>query len=656
MSTQSLTAKYRPQRFADVAGQEAVKSVLSRASMEGRIAPAYLFSGTRGVGKTTVARIFAKAVNCETAPTAEPCNECRHCKAITAGAAVDVVEIDAASNRGIDDARRLKEDIGYAPIECRYKVFIVDEAHMLTREAFNALLKTLEEPPPHATFVLATTEPHKFPATIVSRCQHYVFKRLPQKELEAHLRGLLEREGAPFEPAALTLLARRGAGSVRDSMSLLSQALAMGGATLTASDVREVLGLAGREMLLEILTAVAAGDCPALSRLLGQVLDQGLDLGFFLRELAGTWRDLFLLAQSQGQALDVLDMPAEEARELAAFASRLNLTHIHACWQLTLEGQRRVLHSLEPAQALELLLFNMACLPRLLDLDGPGAAGAIKPAPGNAPGNASGNASGNTPGNTPGGAPSGPPKASADGPGNTPGHTPGNAPQNPGGAGPGSGAGLSPHAPVAKAMPASSRAPTSASSREPAAARRAAPDEAPPWEDGDPGPCADATPPWGEAAPRDPEPPCAAKAAPPAPKAEERASPEPVAAPSGNPPPPPGPRDFEAFRAYVGTRENGRALPPSFSLCAGEYAEGGLTIVCQNESHRGQMTQADNLARIEAAARDFFGPDVAIGFSSVRRAPEKSRRELLDEILANPVVRRMKDEFGAVIMDFGPNP
>ncbi len=636
MSTQSLTAKYRPQRFADVAGQEAVKAVLSRASQEGRIAPAYLFSGTRGVGKTTVARIFAKAVNCETAPTAEPCNECRHCRAITAGAAVDVVEIDAASNRGIDDARRLKEDIGYAPIECRYKVFIVDEAHMLTREAFNALLKTLEEPPPHATFVLATTEPHKFPATIISRCQHYVFKRLPQKELEAHLRGLLEREGAPFEPAALTLLARRGAGSVRDSMSLLSQALAMGGATLTASDVREVLGLAGREMLLEILSAVAAGDCPALSRLLGQVLDQGLDLGFFLRELAGTWRDLFLLAQSQGQALEVLDMPAEEARELAGFASRLSLAHIHACWQLTLEGQRRVLHSLEPAQALELLLFNMACLPRLLDLDGPGATGAVTPA--------SGNVSGNTPGNTPGGAASAPPKSSASGPGN--------APQSPSGAKQGGEVAPPPQAPTAKAMPAAPREPAPASSREPA--RRASQDEAPPWEDGDPGPCADATPPWAETAPRDPEPPRTAEAASPAPKAEEKASPEPVAAPRGNPPPPPGPRDFEAFRAYVGTRENGRALPPSFSLCTGEYAGGGLTVVCQNDSHRSQMTQADNLARITAAARDFFGPDVTIGFSSVRRAPEKSRREMLDEILANPVVRRMKDEFGAVIMDFGP--
>lgn len=633
MSTQSLTAKYRPQRFADVAGQEAVKAVLSRASQEGRIAPAYLFSGTRGVGKTTVARIFAKAVNCETAPTAEPCNECRHCRAITAGAAVDVVEIDAASNRGIDDARRLKEDIGYAPIECRYKVFIVDEAHMLTREAFNALLKTLEEPPPHATFVLATTEPHKFPATIISRCQHYVFKRLPQKELEAHLRGLLEREGAPFEPAALTLLARRGAGSVRDSMSLLSQALAMGGATLTASDVREVLGLAGREMLLEILSAVAAGDCPALSRLLGQVLDQGLDLGFFLRELAGTWRDLFLLAQSQGQALDVLGMPAEEARELAAFASRLSLAHIHACWQLTLEGQRRVLHSLEPAQALELLLFNMACLPRLLDLDGPGAAGAIKPAPGNM--------SGNTPGGT------------AGGPAGGPTNEPGNAPQSPSGAKQGGGAGLSPQTPVAKAMPAAAREPTPAPSREPAA-RRAAPDEAPPWEDGDPGPCADETPPWAETAPRDPEPPRMEETPPPPPEPQMKANPEPAAAPSGNPPPPPGPRDFETFRAYVGTRENGRALPPSFSLCTGEYAGGGLTIVCQNDSHRGQMTQADNLARIEAAARDFFGPDVTIGFSSARRAPEKSRRELLDEILANPVVRRMKDEFGAVIMDFGP--
>ena len=185
MSTTSLTRKYRPQRFAEVAGQDAVKRILSRAAGEDRVAPAYLFSGTRGVGKTTLARIFAKALNCETAPTAEPCNVCAQCRQITSGISPDVIEIDAATHGGVDEARRLKEDVGYAPLQSRYKVFIIDEAHMLSKAAFNALLKTLEEPPGRVTFVLATTEPHKFPATIISRCQHFIFKRMTQAELKA---------------------------------------------------------------------------------------------------------------------------------------------------------------------------------------------------------------------------------------------------------------------------------------------------------------------------------------------------------------------------------------------------------------------------------------------------------------------------------------
>lgn len=371
MSGSNLTAKYRPQRFADVAGQQAVKSVLSRAAAEDRIAPAYLFSGTRGVGKTTLARILAKAVNCEQAPTAEPCNECKYCRAITLGTAVDVVEIDAASNRGIDDARRLKEDIGYAPLECKYKVFIIDEAHMLTREAFNALLKTLEEPPPHACFVLATTEPHKFPATIISRCQHYTFKRLVQKDLEAHLSWLLKQEGKSFDPVAVSLIARRGSGSVRDTMSLLSQVLALGSDSLSEEDARTVLGLAGQEVFFEIMEGVHGRDCPTLSRTLRQVLDQGLDLGFFLRELSTAWRNMFLLRQAGQGAVELLDMAPHEVDLWKEWAAKFDLAHIHACWQMTLEGQRRVLTSLEPAMALELLLFNLACLPQLVNLDDP---------------------------------------------------------------------------------------------------------------------------------------------------------------------------------------------------------------------------------------------------------------------------------------------
>lgn len=383
MSKASLTARYRPQRFADVAGQGTVKAILSRAAAEDRIAPAYLFSGTRGVGKTTIARIFAKAINCVNAPTAEPCNECVNCRQITQGAGVDVVEIDGASNRGIEEARRLREDIGYAPMQCRYKVFIIDEAHMLTRESFNALLKTLEEPPPHATFILATTEAHKFPATIISRCQHYTFKRLPATELEEHLANILNRESVPFEPGALRLLARRAAGSVRDSMSLLGQSLALGSETLSEADVRGVLGLAGQDVFFDLMKALGNQDCVAIAGILRQVLDQGLDLGFFLRELGGVWRTLFLLKQAGESALPIIDIPADDARRWLEVAPDFSLQHIHASWQMTLEGQRRVLTSLEPALALELLLLNLAYLPTLLPLDriGQGAQTASSSAP-----------------------------------------------------------------------------------------------------------------------------------------------------------------------------------------------------------------------------------------------------------------------------------
>ena len=369
MSAANLTAKYRPRTFAEVAGQDAVKAILSRAAESGRVAPAYLFSGTRGVGKTTIARIFAKALNCAKAPTAEPCNECVHCRQITAGVAPDVIEIDGASNRGIDDARRLKEDIGYAPIECRYKVFIIDEAHMLTREAFNALLKTLEEPPARVTFILATTEAHKFPATILSRCQHYSFKMLPQPAIAAHLEKILGLESVEYEQGAVQLIARRASGSVRDGMSLLGQALAFGESRLVEADVRGFLGLAGQDVFFALMEVLHSRDLPGVVQVLRQVLDQGLDLGFFLRELTGCWRNMFLLRQAGESALPVLDLSAEEAAAWLDWAGRFEPAYIHACWQMTLEGQRRILTSLEPALALELLLLNLASLPELLDLE-----------------------------------------------------------------------------------------------------------------------------------------------------------------------------------------------------------------------------------------------------------------------------------------------
>ena len=369
MSHASLAARYRPQTFAEVTGQETVKAILSRAAAEDKVAPAYLLSGTRGVGKTTIARIFAKALNCVHAPTGEPCNQCEQCRRITMGNHVDVVEIDGASNRGIDDARRLREAIAYAPMEGRYKVFIIDEAHMLTRESFNALLKTLEEPPPRATFILATTEAHKFPITIVSRCQHFIFKAIPEAELMAHLTRVLNKEGIPFEENAIRLLARRAAGSVRDSMSLLGQTLALGGDNLTEASTRSVLGLAGQELYERLLNALKAQDCLAVAALTQELLERGVDLGFFLRELTTLWRNLFLIRQAGAAAAAALDMPDAEKQRLLDLAPQFDPAYIHAAWQMVLESQRQVLTSLEPSAALELLLLNLALLPRLVSLE-----------------------------------------------------------------------------------------------------------------------------------------------------------------------------------------------------------------------------------------------------------------------------------------------
>jgi DNA polymerase-3 subunit gamma/tau len=288
---------------------------------------------------------------------------------VTSGNAVDVVEIDGASNRGIDDVRRLREAVGYAPMDGRHKIFIIDVAHMLSRDAFYALLKTLEEPPPRVVFILATTEAHKFPGTVLSRCQHFVFQRLPEKALRDHLADLLQREGLPFDEAAARLIARRGGGSVRDSMSLLAQVLALGEDRLTEETVRTVLGLAGRETLGQMLAAFRDGDCLTLTRLIRGLLDEGLDLGFFLRELSSLWRDLFILRQTGRNGLAATDLPEAEALALLEAAGAFSPTHIHACWQMTLEGQRRVLTAQEPALALELLLLNLALLPRLLPLE-----------------------------------------------------------------------------------------------------------------------------------------------------------------------------------------------------------------------------------------------------------------------------------------------
>ncbi len=362
----SLATRYRPQRFSEVAGQDLIKAVLSRASAEDRVASGYLLSGTRGVGKTTIARIFAKALNCEHAPCAEPCNTCEQCRRITQGNHPDVIELDGASNNTVDDARALRETVGFAPMEGRYKIFIIDEAHMLTRNAFNALLKTLEEPPQHVVFIFATTELFRFPATILSRCQVFSFRHLSEDTIAAHLSRILQQENVPCEEDALRLIARRAAGSARDSMSLLDQILAYGSEKLTAETVRMVLGLAGMDALASLFDALARADCAGTALFTRELVSKEVDIGFFLRELTDYFRSLFLLRQCDRDAVARLGVPAGELDFLETIAPRFTPSYLHAAWQMILSAQRSVTVSQEPASALELLLVNLALLPHLL--------------------------------------------------------------------------------------------------------------------------------------------------------------------------------------------------------------------------------------------------------------------------------------------------
>lgn len=594
----SLTAKYRPRRFAEVAGQEAVKAILSRAAATGKIAPAYMFSGTRGVGKTTIARIFAKALNCEKAPAAEPCNECRMCRQANAGNAPDIIEIDAASHGGVNDVRSLKEDVGYAPLEGRYKVFIIDEAHMLSTAAFNALLKTLEEPPARVTFILASTEAHKFPATILSRCQHYVFKMLPQAELAAHLEKILASEAVEFEPGALRIIARRGAGSVRDSISLLGQALAYSSGVLQESEVRACLGLAGQEVFFALMEAIAGRDLPLLSRTLRQVLDQGLDLGFFLRELAGCWRNMFLLRQG-GEAMgQELNLPAEETGLWLEWAGRFTPAHIHACWQMTLEGQQRVIKSLEPAQALELLLLNLACLPDLLPLSALG--GAVAPSSPSAPSSPAAPSTPRTP-----------PVASA--------------PQTPPASNSPSSA-----SPVRLAAPV-------AETRAQASATSAAPP--PPWDE--PAPAQPAAAPAHAPAPASD--PASAAAPAPAPGARD-AAPATTPATATSLSAPSGARSWEGFQQFVASK-NGAGSVTGLMQAKGELCGAELVLGCLNPTHQRMLEEGEDSAKLRRLVAEYFGPDVTLGFACQDSEPVKTDGAISREMQDHPAVQRVRSVF-----------
>lgn len=287
-----LARRRRPRLFKDVVGQEHVTRTLQNAIATNRIAHAYLFTGPRGVGKTTVARILAKAVNCKNGPQPEPCEECDACKEISAGRSIDVIEIDAASNRGIDEIRELRESVKFAPVSGRYKVYIIDEAHMLTIEAFNALLKTLEEPPEHVIFILATTEPHKFPETILSRCQRFDFRLLNLQEIVDRLRYLTDADNIPAEDEALTMIAESADGSLRDAESALDQLLSFSNGKLEVAEVSKLLGLGAYQLLDQLVDKILQKDSAGSLEALSVLADHGADLSQCLRRLVSYFRDL----------------------------------------------------------------------------------------------------------------------------------------------------------------------------------------------------------------------------------------------------------------------------------------------------------------------------------------------------------------------------
>ena len=342
MSDLVLARKYRPQRFSELVGQDHVTRTLTNAIEKNRVHHAFLFTGARGVGKTSAARILAKALSCaaSSGPTSSPCGVCEPCQEIAAGRSVDVIEIDGASNTGVDDVRTLREGARYLPAKGRLKIYIIDEVHMLSTSAFNALLKTLEEPPPHVVFIFATTEVHKIPTTILSRCQRYDFKLIPTARLVEHLAGVLASEGVPFEPDGLRLVARQAAGSVRDGLSLLDQVIAYlgvgdgggagsheranaSGALITQAVVSEVLGVADRPLLVMMARATLDRDVAAALRSLAAAAERGLDLGQLARSFLSLLRDIEVVSRVQVPD-DLVEATPDELAELRALASAAN--------------------------------------------------------------------------------------------------------------------------------------------------------------------------------------------------------------------------------------------------------------------------------------------------------------------------------------------
>lgn len=368
MSYLVLARKCRPQVFEDVLGQDHVTRTLQNAIRSGRVAHAYLFSGPRGVGKTSVARILAKALNCQNGPTPIPCNQCTSCREITQGISLDVREIDGASNRGIDDIRELRENIKYLPAQGGYKIYIVDEVHMLTGEAFNALLKTLEEPPKHALFIFATTELNKVPATIFSRCQSFNFRRVSLDSIVAYLKSLAEAEQVAVEQGALRLIARQSEGSIRDSLSLLDQILSFSMEKITETQVQEILGFVDRRIVFEMGWSICGNQVKTILELVGEVYEFGYDLKQFLKDLIGHFRNLLLIRMGHDQG-SLIDLPGEEISEIKGKVQEVSLEYLQDGLHFLIQSEGELRRAPQPRLALEMILLRTARLKEIISID-----------------------------------------------------------------------------------------------------------------------------------------------------------------------------------------------------------------------------------------------------------------------------------------------
>jgi DNA polymerase-3 subunit gamma/tau len=357
MSYEVLARKWRPQTFEDVIGQEHIAKTLMNAIRGDRVAHAYLFSGSRGVGKTSVARIFAKAINCTEGEPGTPCNKCRSCVAITEGSSVDVQEIDGASNRGIDEIRELRDSIKYMPSSSRYRVYIIDEVHMLTLPAFNALLKTLEEPPDHVKFICATTETHKVPVTIISRCQRYDFKRIPMARIIAHLRTITNKEEIEIEQSGIAIISREAEGSMRDAESLLDQVISFAGQKIAEKDVTDILGIIDRSIIFETSAAMIEGSSEKCIHIIEKIYNHGHDIKEFYKTLMVQFRNLLMsLISTQDHLLNLSDRDKEEIQKQAQIAGEEKL---HAMLNFLIKREGSLRYSSSPRLILETTLIKL---------------------------------------------------------------------------------------------------------------------------------------------------------------------------------------------------------------------------------------------------------------------------------------------------------